>query len=202
MPEWLRALTDWLIAAPDAVFLVTLGLAAGVENIIPPIPADVIVVVGSGLAVRAGTHLALLFLAVWIGNVGGALLVYLVGRRYGIGFFRGRIGGFLLRPGQLEAVNRAYHRYGFAMIFLSRFLPMFRAVVPVFAGVARVSFLRAAVPMAIASGLWYGGLVYVGATAGRNWEMIMEWLQSSSRSGWALAIAALLPIAWWWWKTR
>lgn len=202
MPEWLRALADWLIAAPDAVFLVTLGLAAGIENIIPPIPADVIVVVGSGLAVRAGTHLALLFLAVWIGNVGGALLVYLVGRRYGLAFFQGRIGGFLLRPGQLEAVSRAYHRYGFVMIFLSRFLPMFRAVVPVFAGIARVGFLRTAVPMAIASGIWYGALVYVGATAGRNWEMIMEWLQSTSRSAWALAIAALLPIAWWWWKTR
>lgn len=202
MPGWLRALADWLISAPDAVFLVTLGLAAGLENIVPPIPADVVVVVGSGLAVRAGTHLVLLFLAVWIGNVGGALLVYLLGRRYGMRFFHGRIGRFLLRPGQLEAVNRAYHRYGFVMIFLSRFLPMFRAVVPVFAGVARVGFLRTAVPMAIASGIWYGALVYVGATAGRNWEMIMEWLQSTSRSAWALAIAALLPIAWWWWKTR
>lgn len=202
MPGWLRAVADWLIAAPDAVFLVTLGLAAGLENIVPPIPADVVVVVGSGLAVRAGTHLALLFLAVWIGNVGGALLVYLLGRRYGMRFFHGRIGAFLLRPGQLEAVNRAYHRYGFVMIFLSRFLPMFRAVVPVFAGVARVGFLRTAVPMAIASGIWYGALVYVGATAGRNWETILEWLQSTSRSAWALAIAALLPIAWWWWKTR
>lgn len=202
MPDWLGDLFAWLTGVPDPVFLVLLGLAAGVENVVPPIPADVVVVVGSVLAVRAGTHLGLLFLAVWLGNVGGALLVYALGRRYGIGFFRGRLGEFLLRPAQLAAIGRLYQRFGFPIVFLSRFLPMFRAVVPVFAGVTRVGFLRTAIPVATASAIWYGGLVYAGATAGREWETILDSLQSSSRWLWIAAVLVLAPALWWWWRSR
>lgn len=202
MPDWVSGGLDWLVAAPEAVFLVVLGLAAGIENIIPPVPADVVVLAGSFLAIRAGAHLGLLFLVVWVGNVGGALLVYLLGRRYGVGFFQGRLGSFLLRPPQLATLERLYLRYGFPIIFLSRFLPMFRAVVPVFAGVARVGFVRTAVPIATASGLWYGALVYAGATAGRHWDVVVAKLQAASQGLWVVAIAATLGVAWWWWRSR
>lgn len=202
MPDWITGVFDWLTGLPDPVFLLVLGLAAGVENVIPPVPADVVVVVGSVLAVQAGTHLGLLFLAVWVGNVGGALIVYFVGRRYGVAFFQGRLGELLLRPRQLEAIGRLYRRHGFPIIFLSRFLPMFRAVVPVFAGLTRVGFLRTAVPLGIASGIWYGGLVYLGATAGRQWEAIIEGLESTSRVLWLVTAVVLTGLLGWWWRSR
>lgn len=202
MPEWLIGAVDWLIAAPDVVFLVTLGLAAGVENVVPPIPADVVVLVGSVLAAQAGTHLGLLFLAVWAGNVGGALAVYFLGRRYGAGFFEGRIGRLLLRPEQLAMVGGFYQRYGFPVVFLSRFLPMFRAVVPVFAGLSRVSFLRTAIPIATASALWYGALVYIGATAGRHWDVLVRQLDSVSTVLWIAALLVAVPVVLWWRHTR
>lgn len=202
MPDWVGGALDWLVAAPEAVFLIVLGLAAGIENVIPPVPADVVVLGGSFLAIRAGANLGLLFLVVWVGNVGGALLVYLLGRRYGVGFFQGRLGSFLLRPSQLATLERLYLRYGFPIIFLSRFLPMFRAVVPVFAGVARVGFVRTAVPIATASGLWYGALVYAGATAGRHWDVVVAKLESASQGLWLVAIVATVGVAWWWWRSR
>lgn len=202
MTDWLNRVVDWLVAAPDAVFLVTLGLAAGVENIVPPIPADVVVLVGSVLAIQAGTHLGLLFLAVWVGNVAGALAVYFVGRRYGPTFFHGPVGRLLLRPEQLAMVGGFYQRFGFPVIFLSRFLPMFRAVVPVFAGLSRVSFLRTAVPIATASALWYGALVYAGATAGRHWDVLVRQLDSVSTWLWVAAALVAVPVIWWWRRTR
>lgn len=202
MPDWLNRVVDWLVAAPDAVFLMSLGLAAGAENIVPPIPADVVVLVGSVLAIQAGTHLGLLFLAVWVGNVAGALAVYFAGRRYGPTFFHGPIGRLLLRPEQLAMVGGFYRRFGFPVIFLSRFLPMFRAVVPVFAGLARVSFLRTAVPIATASAIWYGALVYVGATAGRHWDVLVRQLDSVSAWLWVAAALVAVPVIWWWRRTR
>lgn len=202
MPEWLLGLVDWLVAAPDLVFLVTLGLAAALENVFPPAPADVVVLVGSVLAVQAGTHLGLLFLAVWGGNVAGAMLVYHLGSRFGLGFFQGRLGRLLLRPGQIATLGVFYRRYGFPVVFLSRFLPMFRAVVPVFAGISRVGFVRTAVPLASASAIWYGALVYIGATAGRNWDVLVAELESVSGWLWLAAVAAALPVIWWWRRTR
>jgi membrane protein DedA with SNARE-associated domain len=202
VPAWLEAGFDALTDAPVALFYVVLGLAASIENIFPPIPADVVVLVGALLAVRAGADLALLFAAVLIGNVVGAMLVYAIGRRYGIGFFQGRLGSFLLRPGQISRLEYVYHRYGFAVIFLSRFLPMFRAVVPVFAGVARVGFWRTAIPMASASAIWYGALVYIGATAGANWNTIVQLFEDTSRWLWLIALVAGVAVAWWWRRTR
>jgi membrane protein DedA with SNARE-associated domain len=202
MPEWLTRLVDWLVAAPDAVFLVTLGLTAAVENIVPPIPADVVVLVGSVLGTQAGTHLGLLFVAVWLGNVAGALAVYFVGRRYGLRFFQGPIGRLLLHPDQLAMVGGFYQRYGFPVIFLSRFLPMFRAVVPVFAGLSRVSFTRTAIPIATASAIWYGALVFVGATAGRHWDVLVRQLDSVSTWLWIAAALVAVPVIVWWRRTR
>lgn len=195
-------LLDRLAAAPAAVIYLVLGLAAALENLIPPIPADVVVLFGGLLAGRGGASVGLVFLAVWLSNVGGALLVYGIGRRFGVRFFQGRWGQLLLRPRQLERLNHVYRRYGFGVILISRFLPMFRAVVPVFAGVAGLGFWRTAVPMALASAAWYGGIVYLGSVAGRNWEAIVEQVNSAGRWLWLAAALVAVLVAACWWKTR
>jgi membrane protein DedA with SNARE-associated domain len=143
-----------------------------------------------------------MFLVVWIGNVSTAILMYWVGRKKGTQFFQGRLGRMLLQPKQMERLSGFYQRRGTIVIFVSRFLPMFRAVVPIFAGTSGVGFWRAAIPMAVASGLWYGMIVYLGATAGENWEEIRATVESSGKwLGIAAGVLALL-VCWWWWKSR
>jgi membrane protein DedA with SNARE-associated domain len=75
-------------------------------------------------------------------------------------------------------------------------------MVPVFAGVTGVRLWRVAIPLSLASGLWYGALVYLGAAAGRNWQAITETFQQAS--GILLAVAGVLVIGFiaWWWRTR
>lgn len=191
-----------LSSAPEIVVYLVLGAAATLENLVPPIPADVVILFGGLLAGRGVARVDLVFLSVWICNVAGALAVYLVGRRFGASFFEGRWGRLLLQPRQVARLNVFYRRYGFGVIFVSRFLPMFRAVVPVFAGVAQVGFFRAALPIAVASALWYGLIVWLGATAGRNWEEIVAVLDSAGRWLWVLAGLVAAAVGWWWWRTR
>ena len=198
----IERLLAWLEAAPAALVYLTLGLAAALENVVPPIPADVVVLFGGVVAGQGVANVWLVFLAVWACNIGGAMLVYLVGRRYGEAFFAGRWGRLLLRPHQLEQLDAFYRRQGIRVIFVSRFLPMFRAVVPVFAGVSRLGLVRTAVPMAAASGLWYGAIVYLGYTAGQNWREIMEALSSAGRWLWLAAAVVAGFVGWWWWRSR
>ena len=195
-------LLEWLSAAPPALVYLALALAAALENIIPPIPADVVVLFGGVVAGQGVANVWVVFLAVWIANVAGALLVYAFGLRYGESFFKGGWGRLLLQPHQLEQLDGFYRRYGVRVIFVSRFLPMFRAVVPVFAGVSRLGFWRTALPMAAASALWYGMIVYLGAAAGRNWREIMEGLSSAGRWLWIVAALVAAGVGWWWWRTR
>lgn len=198
MPEWAAEFFAPLVGAPEWVFHVVLGLAAAVENIVPPVPADVVVLLGSLLAGRAGASIWILFVAVWIGNISGALLVYLAGRRYGVEFFHGRFGRWLLRPAQMAALERIYRRYGFGVIFFSRFMPMFRAVVPVFAGVTGLGPVRTAVPLATASAIWYGAIVYAGSAAGRNVDALVAGFAAAARWLWIpAALAAVAVLAWW-----
>lgn len=99
----------------------------------------------------------------WAANVASAGGVYLAARTFGRPFFTGRFGQRLLKPESMARIERLYDRHGTWGIFLSRFIPGARAVIPPFAGVAGLKSVRALTPMVLASGIWYGTLTYVAA---------------------------------------
>jgi membrane protein DedA with SNARE-associated domain len=181
---------------------IVLAAGAAVENVFPPIPADTFVLLGAFLAERGRADLRLVFLATWICNVASALAVYGLARKWGPGFFQHGIGHFLLRPHQMEQIDRFYGRYGTPVIFVSRFLPAFRAIVPVFAGVSGVSLPRVAAPVAAASAAWYGGLIVLGSAASRNWSTIVDLFGRISVWLSILAVALIAMVAFWWWRSR
>jgi membrane protein DedA with SNARE-associated domain len=133
----------------------------------------------------------------WAGNVSSAALVYAVGRRYGRGFFAGPIGRRLLSERTLGHIAEAYARHGTWGILLSRLLPVWRAVVPPFAGVAGVPAWRAIVPMAAASGVYYGALTYLVATLGTNFEAVSHGLARANLVLGAVAVVLLVLFVRW-----
>jgi membrane protein DedA with SNARE-associated domain len=172
------------------------------ENLIPPVPADTFVLVGAFLAEKGKADPLIVFAVTWLANVGSAVGVYFVAHRFGESFFTTRAGHFLLQPKQLEQVGRFYEKWGIPAIFVSRFLPAFRALVPVFAGVTRVPLTRVLPPLAAASALWYGLLVYLGALASRNWDAILDFFSRASSILLAIAVVLIAGVAWWWWRSR
>ena len=198
MPPFLQVLAD----LPTWITYLIIGAGAAVENFIPPVPADTFVLLGAFLAAGGRANPWLVFVVTWIANVMAALMVYRLAGKFGPSFFQTRAGHWLLHPRQLEQISEFYERWGAIAIFLSRFLPGFRAMVPVFAGVTHVKAARLALPLASASGLWYGILVYLGAAAGRNWQEIMAFFNRFSSV--LLVVAAVLAVVfgWWWWVSR
>jgi membrane protein DedA with SNARE-associated domain/uncharacterized tellurite resistance protein B-like protein len=127
----------------------------------------------------------------WVANLAGAAAVYFVARRYGRGLFATKLGRRLLAPRSLAVIEREYLRFGVAGIFVSRFLPGIRAVVPPFAGLVGLSPLRTLLPMALASGIWYGSITILGTLIGSNWERINQIITGVNRT---LGIATLLLV--------
>lgn len=163
-----------------------------VENILPPVPADLAVLLGAFLSHRGVTSPPLVFLLVWVANVSGALGVYLVARRYGRLVFSTGAGRRLLTPEALAFIEREYLRLGVVGIFIGRFLPGIRAVVPPFAGIANLSLPRAGIPIALASGIWYGGVTILGTELGANWERIRDVLSGVNQTlGWVTLVVVL-----------
>jgi membrane protein DedA with SNARE-associated domain len=198
----LNAVLEWLAGLPPALTYLIIGVGAAVENVVPPVPADTFVLLGAFLAESGRASPWLVFVVTWVANVASAVGVYLLAYRYGNTFFATTVGRFLLQPRQLQQVGHFYARWGTPAIFVSRFLPAFRALVPVFAGVTRVPLRVVLVPLAAASALWYGALVYLGAMAGRNWDAIMWFFGRASSVLLLLAALLLGGVAWWWWRTR
>lgn len=176
----MQPILDWLTSLPPATLYLVLGLAAAVENIFPPFPADTVVAFGSFLAARGNGSAVGSFLSTWIGNVTGAMAMYALGRRYGADAVERRIS----RKGKGDAERRftdLYQRYGLAAIFLTRFLPGVRAIVPPLAGAFRIPAWGTALMMALASAVWYSVVTYFGYQVGSSWEDLVETLKTSQR---------------------
>ena len=198
----LESILQTLLGLPPVWLYLFLGLGAAAENVAPPVPADTFVLLGGFLAAQGRASLAGVFLSTWVFNCAGSFTMYALARRYGRGVFDTRAGRFLLRPRQLAKLDALYAAHGEIIIFVSRFVPGFRALVPVFAGITRLGAGRALAPIAVASAIWYGALIAIGTLLGRNWEWVLRTVGSVNR---ALVVAALLLaalVAWAWWRTR
>ena len=155
-------------------------------------PSDAAVALGAFLSSRGLITPVGVFAVTWLSNLAGAAAVYLVARRYGRRLFATGVGRRLLAPRSLAVIEREYLRFGVAGIFLSRFLPGIRAVVPPFAGLVGLSAARTLVPMGIASAIWYGGITILGTVIGTEWERISRIITGINRT---LGIVALVVIA-------
>ena len=169
-----------------------LALLAAVENVLPPVPSDAAVALGAFLSHRGVTTPLAVFLVTWVANLLGAAGVYVVARRYGRRLFASPTGRRLLAPRSLAIIEREYLRLGTAGIFISRFLPGIRAVVPPFAGLVGLGAFRTLAPMGLASAIWYGGITILGAVIGAVWERITALIAGVNRT---LFIATLVLAA-------
>ena len=171
------SLLDWLGGQPAPALYAALALLSALENVFPPVPADVAVALGAFLAQRGDVNAALLGTLCWLANCGSAFWTYLLGRRHGATFFATGWRRKLLPPEAMQALRGAYARHGTLGIFASRFLPGVRAAVPPFAGVAGLSPLRAMAPAAAASAIWYAALIAAGTLLGNQWAEIRRLLE-------------------------
>jgi len=197
-----EALFSTLANLPPLLTYLVLGIGAALENIFPPIPADTFVLFGAFLAAQGRANPWGVWLATWLANAASALAVYLLAGRYGRAVFRTAVGRRVLHPGQLERLARFYHDWGTWAIFFSRFIPGFRAMVPMFAGVSHLRPRRVLPPMIVASGIWYGAIVLLGSAAGANWTAIRQAFGHTAVALGGLAVVLAAIVLAWWWRTR
>lgn len=202
MLELLDRLVAVLDLLPKETLYVLVGVATAVENVFPPIPSDTFVVLGGVLADRGLLTWEIVLAVAWTSNIAMGCFVYLMGRRYGRAIFDTGWGRWLLRPHQLERMDRFYQRHGTLTILVSRFFPVFRVLVPAFAGISRLSFWRTALPLGLASAVWYGVLIWAGIVASRQLPRLMRWFETANLGLLVGAGLLFLAVAGWWWTTR
>ena len=152
------------------------------ENIFPPIPSELVMPFG-GFAVGQGS---MSFAGVWIasviGSVLGALLLYYVGWWAGDSLVR----GFLRRYGRLLTLSERdydraldfFNKYGAAVIFFGRLIPLVRSLISLPAGADHMPLPKFLLLTSLGSGIWNGVLIYAGLLLGENWHAVIDFMQS------------------------
>jgi membrane protein DedA with SNARE-associated domain len=190
-------LLRFLETLPPGPLYGLIAALAAVENVFPPVPADTAVALGAFLAGRDIMDAWLVFGVTWTANVGSGAAVYALARRHGRALFQGVLGGRLFSDAIIARIEEQYRRHGTWGIFLSRLLPVWRGLVMPFAGIARVPPWRALVPLALASGLYYGALTLLVTTLGTNLEDVLRVLRRLNTVLGIVAVVALAAVAVW-----
>ena len=185
-------LVTWLVGLPPAELYGAIAFLAGLENIVPPVPADTVAALGAFLAAQDVLNPWGVYLATLIPNVVTAVGMFFLARTTGRAFQDTRLGRRFFAGTTMQAVGRLHERHHFWGIFASRFLPGYRAVVAPFAGVVGLPARRALPPVILASAVWYGFVCFVGYHFGRNWYAVRHALRNASV---VLGLVALLVTA-------
>ena len=190
---------------------VLMGTLAFVEGALPPVPGDVAAAFLAFLSARAGGLWFPTTLVITTGSVGGASIVWWVGRRFGAEWLTHQMGRLGFAKSELKAeraehrIEDAYRKYGWVALFLSRFIPGVRAMVPIAAGAMRVPLWETLGIMWISSFFWYSVLVWIAMKVGTDWASVKATMTKFAQGAGlgALGLAIVLGgIGWWMWRRR
>ncbi len=172
-------MADWVFSIVDRMGSLGVGLLILLENLIPPIPSEVVLPLAG---FRASTG-ALNVVAVWVwstvGSVVGALILYGLGAWLGYDRLH-RLAGhrwFVISSQKdLERGQDFFERHGSKVVLLARFVPFLRSVVSIPAGVVGMPVVKFLTLTAIGSGVWNAAFVALGWLLGEKWDSVQNWL--------------------------
>ena len=201
MTAYLEALIAELSGVDPIWAYGLLSLSAFLENVIPPVPGDTVVVFSAYLVGRGALGFWPVFLATCAGGTAGFLTMYYIGYSRGRAFFSGR-GGRFFSAANLAVAERWLARYGVALILGNRFLSGIRSVIAIGAGLGGMSWSKVALCGLLSMVAWNGLLLYAGLLVGQNWEQVTGVLAQYNRVLVGALVLAGAGLAWRWWRTR
>ena len=175
--SWLSTLVDAVVGLMDVIGPYGAGVAIAAENLFPPLPSEAILPM-AGLAAHRGAF-ALWEAILWttVGSVVGALLLYGIGVWFGVDRLRRIAERLPLVSGEdIDRTVAWFHRHGGKAVFLGRFVPIFRSLISIPAGVVRMPVWRFALLTAAGSVIWNTVFILVGWYLGSGWHIVEQYM--------------------------
>lgn len=187
---------DWILGIIEAGgYLGIFGLMV-LENIIPPIPSEVVIPLAGYAAAEGEMNIALVILVATLGTVVGALPWYLAARLFGTERLKRlsrRYGRLLtLSPSDIDSAESWFHVHGHKIVLFGRLVPTIRTLVSVPAGIARMPFLKFLAYSFVGSLLWTTLLALLGYYLETQHDKVAAYLDPVSNGIVILIVGAYL----------
>ena len=110
---------------------------------LPPVPEEAGILYAAGLnALHPEVWWPFAWLATALGILSADLILYGIGRRFGVRLFEYKWVQRFLKKERRERLEGRFHQHGFKLLMLARFLPPLRTGVFLIAGASRYSILK------------------------------------------------------------
>lgn len=172
-------MTNGIFRIVDQLGALGVGLLILLENIIPPIPSEVILPLAGYRAHTGSLNVLTVWPAATAGSVLGALLLYGLGAWFGHDRLH-RLAGHrwfvLASRADIARGEKVFDRHGAKIVLLGRCVPFLRSVVSIPAGIAGMPVMRFTVLTAIGSGVWNAAFIGLGWVLGEHWDTVGQWI--------------------------
>ena len=196
----IEILSGFIVATISALGYSGIVLLMAIESACIPLPSEVIMPFSGYLVSTHQFNLWGVGIAGAFGCVVGSLVAYWVGM-YGGRPVIEKYGRYvLISHHDLDMADRWFSRYGEAIVFASRLLPVIRTFIAFPAGVARMNLTRFVVYTFAGSLPWCLGLAYVGQKLGEKWNQDETLKTLFHRFDFIIGIVGVVAITWWVWR--
>jgi len=172
IPEYISKAVE----ANELIAYITICLAMFLENIIPPIPSELIMPLGGFFVFQQKLNFYILILWGLIGTIAGSLPWYYLGKSVNekkLTKFLDKRGKYLgITSKDLEKSKKWFDKYGVALIFWGRLVPGIRTLISVPAGMELMSLRKFLIWTTLGSLIWVALLTYAGYFLGENYQII------------------------------
>jgi len=179
----LTSIPDYISLAVEknsTIAYLTICLAMFLENIIPPIPSEIIMPLGGFFVYQQ--KLNFYFLVFWglFGTILGSLPWYYLGRLVN----QKRLSNFLDKKGKYLGISsndlikskKWFDKYGVSLVFWGRLVPGIRTLISVPAGIELMPLGKFLIWTIFGSFIWVALLTYAGYLFGENYQIIETYL--------------------------
>ncbi|MCL5029818.1 MAG: DedA family protein [Bacteroidetes bacterium] len=166
--------------SPFWIYVALFGFSF-IENIFPPTPSDLIIVIGGSLIATHSIHFVPTLFLTTAGSVIGFM---------GLFYFGSQLDKKVVRAGKIkfisiESLDKLEHwflKYGYFIILGNRFLPGIRSLISFFAGLSELDFKKTTILALISSFTWNAGIIYLGIIFGKNVHQVDKLLSTYSKT--------------------
>nr|WP_107122965.1 DedA family protein [Streptomyces caeruleatus] len=171
------------------------GLAIALENLFPPLPSEVILPLAGFTASQGRMDVVGAVAWTTAGSVAGALALYLLGALFG----RERLIAVaarlpLVKVADVERTEAWFLRHGTKAVFFGRFVPIFRSLISIPAGVERMRLPLFLALTAAGSLIWNTAFVAAGYALGARWHEVTDLVGLYSKVILAAVVVAVLVL--------
>ena len=179
----LTSIPDYISKAVEInsiIAYLTIFLAMFLENIIPPIPSEIIMPLGGFFVYQQKLNFYILIFWGLFGTIAGSLPWYYLGRFVN----EKKLSNFLDKKGKyvgitsndLSKSKRWFDKYGVSLVFWGRLVPGIRTLISVPAGMELMPLRKFLIWTTFGSLIWIVLLTYAGYIFGENYLIIANYL--------------------------